>query len=100
MDLTDGRQLLFTIGNFDAVNLLNYDKLPCNGKVVEIRGQKFVIEWWKKGKRKKCEKWQEYENEVLPVTCILLFAFKFNNHGMLSSDTSKNLKNAYKKVKC
>ncbi|EDO38699.1 predicted protein [Nematostella vectensis] len=86
-------------GDLVAVNVANYDEIPCIGKVVELRVQKFVIEWWKGTWLKSWEVWPGCEQDVLPVRSILLYAFELDDRGRLSKDTRKNLKNAYRALK-
>ncbi|XP_048586870.1 uncharacterized protein LOC5519393 isoform X2 [Nematostella vectensis] len=83
-------------GDLVAVNVANYDKIPCISKVVELRDQEFVIEWWKGTWLKSWEVWPGCEQDVLPFRSILLYAFELDDRGRLSKDTRKNLKNAYR----
>lgn len=87
---------------FVAVNIENCSKVPVVGKVLEIHGDKFKIQYWKGSWRTRWQPWllqngSTWEDE-LPVACVLLVNFKLDNNGKLPLGTYRYLKEAYENL--
>ena len=85
-----------------AVSIENYSKAPVIGKVLEIRDDKFKIQYWKGSWRGKWQPWLLRDENVwedeLPIACLLLVDFKFDSGGKLQLGTYKYLKETYERL--